>query len=146
MNNVGEDGGTRGGISAFLESIKPYQEIIGLGTALVVAVSGAVAWAVAHFATEAEVFYLECRINSNIAAQLLPIRQEFFAAEIDWRNSQIKQLAQQTGSSSTNSIIRQLSSEIGELNKQQTALLSELQKKLEDMSNRCNEEVPPKRT
>jgi hypothetical protein len=132
----------KGRISELLERSKPYREIIAIGVAAITALSGGVAWAVAHFATEAEVFYLECRMNNNIVTQALPLQTGVYTAEIDWRTSQIKQIAQLNASAAANTAIAQLSAEINELTKQQTALTTEFQKKIEEMSKRCSAEAP----
>ena len=136
------DDTARSRIVALWESSKPYREIIGLAVAAIVALSGAVAWAVAHFATEAEVFYLECRMNNNIVAQALPLQAGVFAAAIDWRTSQIKQIAQLNTSPGANVAIAQLSTEINDLTRQQATLTAEFQKKLAEMSKRCSAEAP----
>ena len=40
--------------------------------------SGAVAWIVAHFATQAELHFLECRVTHNFLTELMPIHLEEF--------------------------------------------------------------------
>jgi hypothetical protein len=129
-------------LSALLKVTKPYRELIGIAAAAIALLSGAVAWAVAHFATEAELFYLECRINNNIAAQSLPLQTEAFTTAIEWRTSQIKQITQLYSSPAANAQIAQLSGEINDLmKKSQDASLS-FQKKIADMSEKCNTEAP----
>jgi hypothetical protein len=58
---AGETVGQR--LAGLLERTRPYRELIGIAVAGIAALSGAVAWAVAHFATQAELFYLELPRN-----------------------------------------------------------------------------------
>src|SRR5262249_37445686 len=61
---------------AFWERSKPYREIAAALAAVIsgiVAISGGVAWIVAHFATQTQLHHLECRVTNNILTQLLPI-------------------------------------------------------------------------
>jgi hypothetical protein len=88
-------GGLRQQISTFLEWSKPYREIIALGVSIILAISGAVAWAVAHFATQTAVSNLECKLTHQLTSQLHGSHANLYAAQIDARESQVKQLSSQ---------------------------------------------------
>jgi hypothetical protein len=142
-NEAGEKPATFGAqLAALLDWIKPYKEIAALLIATIMALSGAVAWAVAHFATQAELFYLECRINSAMETQSLADRASALASAADARYSQIKQLAQMPSSAGTASAINQLASEINEIAKQQATHSAVTKTKMDEMTRRCSQEAP----
>jgi hypothetical protein len=131
-------------LSDLVTLLTPYKEIIGLGSLAVGAISAGVALAVSYFATESELFYLECRINSSIETQYLPMQTSILAASIDWRTSQIRQLAQLNTNNSTSAAIVAMTSEINDLTKQQTNLANEVKKKIDERAEKCNNEAPKK--
>jgi hypothetical protein len=90
----GDNGGFRSRLSAFLKWSKPYRDVIALGVALVIAISGAVSWAIAHFATQEAVSYLECKLTHQMTSHVEDGQANLFAAEIDARQSQIKELTE----------------------------------------------------
>jgi hypothetical protein len=130
-------------LGALLEWSKPYRETIAVLVAVTAAISGAVSWVVAHFATQAEVQFLECRMMSNTLAQLLPIRVAEIASNIDWRMSQVKELAQH-GGGTPDSVARilDLTKEINDLNKAQTEEAAEIQKRIDEITTQCIKESP----
>jgi hypothetical protein len=130
-------------LSALLEWSKPYRETIAILTAVVVAISASVSWIVAHFATEREVHYLECRVTNSILTQLLPIHVEEFAGKIDWRSAQIKQLAQNGGGTPASvRIIADLTDQINILVKEQGDASVKLKKDIDDILAKCISESP----
>jgi hypothetical protein len=130
-------------LSALLEWSKPYRETIAILTTVLVAISAGVSWIVAHFATQAELHYLECRVTNNILTQLLPIRMEEFAGKIDWRAAQIKQLVQNGGGSNASiSTISELTDQITNLTKEQKQASEKLQKDIDDTAKHCISEEP----
>jgi hypothetical protein len=130
-------------LSALLEWSKPYRETIAILTAVLVAISGGVSWIVAHFATQAELHYLECRVTNNILTQLLPIHMEEFAGKIDWRAAQIKQLAQNGGGTNGSiSTIFELTDQINTLTKEQKDASAKLQKDIDATAKQCINEAP----
>jgi hypothetical protein len=132
-----------GRLSAILEWIKPYREIAAILTALIVLISGGIAWVVAHFATRSEVHYLECRVTNNILTQLLPIRLEEFAGKIEWRATQIKVLAQHGGGTPQSiGTIADLTDQMNTLTKEQSNTTKELQKNIEAIAKSCISETP----
>jgi hypothetical protein len=129
-------------LSAFLEWVKPYKEFAALAFAVIAAISGGVAWAVAHFATRAELFYLECRINNNMATQAFSDKSDALAASIQLRNSQIKQLTDQAPSNSSNITIARLSDEVSALTKEQSTYSVDAKKKIDENAKRCIQDAP----
>jgi hypothetical protein len=127
-------------ISAFLAAIGPYKELALLAMGLVAAVSGSVSWAAAHFATQAQVLYLECRVNHNVETLQLPIKNAAFSASLEWRTSQIRQLSRQA-TPETGVIIAQLASEIDDLQKRQVTMAEEVKKRLDEMAKNCQKEI-----
>jgi hypothetical protein len=87
-----KNNGFRARLSAFLKWIEPYRVFVGLLVALVIAISGAVSWAVAHFATQQAVSYLECKITHQMTSHVDDAQANLYASEIDARGSQIKEL------------------------------------------------------
>jgi hypothetical protein len=146
-------------ISTLIKDAKPYREAATVVGTIVVALSGTVAWGVAHFATQAELFHLECRINSTIQTQLVTLNTGVFDTKIDWRTSQIKSLAEQTKRladqtdspalktllSSWAATNGQLADEITQLNGQRAGLIDKLKDELRTSSQQCNIEAPVKR-
>ena len=133
----------RSSLSALLEWSKPYREVIAILATVVVAVSGGVSWTVAHFATQVQLHYLECRVTNTIANQLLPVHMEEFAGKIEWRQAEAKVLAQHGGGTreSINAIADLLDQASG-LQKQQTEKIATLQKDLEERARKCISDTP----
>jgi hypothetical protein len=145
-------------LATLMKTIKSHSEIIGICTAVIVPLSAGVSWAVAHFATQVQLSYLECRVLSNIHTQTYSMQTGMLAAEINWRNSQIAQLArqsrdrprtsegrrltQQAEDNPNNIVIIQLSVEINELAKRQSAIADENKIKLEEMMSKCSSDAP----
>jgi hypothetical protein len=142
-----------------LEWVKPYKEIAILAIAIVAAVSGSVAWAVAHFATQAELFYTECRINNNMETRAFGDKADAFAAQIHIRSSQIQMLTEQFAAanqirnsptqteqtaSSLSASIKRLSDEITTLTKEQNNHSIESKKKIDANASDCIKEAPPR--
>jgi hypothetical protein len=123
--------------------VEPYKDILALGSTILAVISGSVAWAVAHFATESELFYLECRVNSSIETQYLPMQTALIATSIEWRSSQIRQMAQ-LGNTASSAVIVQITAEINDLTKQQNTLAADIKKKVDERAQRCNQEAPQK--
>ena len=125
-------------VSAWLKGSKPLREAVAIIAALIVSVSGAVAWIVAHFATRAEMHYLECRVTHNLLTQLLPIHLGEFAGKIDWRATEIKALAQH-GGGTPQSIARiaDLTDQVNALTKEQQAAGTKLQQEIADLVQKC---------
>ena len=113
-----------------------------LGT-IIVTISGSVAWIVAHFATQAALHYLECRVTSNILIQLLPVHIEEFAGKIDWRSAQIKILAKHGGGTpqSINTIV-DLTDQVNELTKAQKDTAADFQNKIDAIASKCISAMP----
>lgn len=133
----------KGKLSVLLEWSKPYRELIAILVALVISISGSVAWIVAHFATQAQVHYLECRVTNNILTQLLPIHMEEYADKIEWRSAQIKELAQHGGGTPQSiNTIADLSDQMTSLTKAQQAAATAFQKDIDDIAKRCISESP----
>src|SRR5690242_9722595 len=73
--------GSNNPVVQFVEWIRPYKEIaILIGTASA-CISGAVSWAVTHFATLEELSNLECRMSVNVNIQALPIRSSVLSVK-----------------------------------------------------------------
>ena len=137
----------KSGLSALLEWSKPYREIIGILLAVIVAVSGGVAWIVSHFATQVELHYLECRVTNTIANPLLPVHMEAFAGKIEWRQTQAKELAQHGGGTQASiAAIGDLLDQAAALQKEQTDTVAKLQKDLDEHVKKCISETPPAET
>ncbi len=135
------------GLAAFLEWSKPYREIIAMSVAVIVALSSVIAWGVpwivATVATQSQLHYLECRVTNNIMTQLLPVRLEEYAGKIDWRNSQIKMLAQSSRAApQTIRTIGFLTDEINSLTKQQNEAAVKLQQDINNIAKNCISEKP----
>lgn len=135
-NGLGEQ------LAVFLEWVKPYKEITALAAAILTVVSGSIAWAVAHFATQAEVFYLECRINNNIETRALRDKADSVAAAIQVKNSQIVLLTEQPASDNSNITIRRLSEEINALTREQHSYSVEMKQRIDANAMRCIKEAP----
>jgi hypothetical protein len=130
-------------LSALLEWSKPYRETLGILTAVVIAISAGVSWTVAHFATQKQLHYLECRVTNNILTQLLPIHLEEFASKIDWRAAQIKQLAQNgRGTAASINMIAELTGQMNMLTKEQESASAKLQKEINAIVVQCASETP----
>jgi hypothetical protein len=133
----------KSGLSNFLEWSKPYREVIAVLVTLIVSISGAVAWVVAHFATRAEMHYLECRVTNNILTQLLPIHMEEFAGKIDWRSAQIKALAQHGGGTPQSiGTIVDLTDQVNTLTKEQGVAAKKFQQDIDEIVKNCASESP----
>jgi hypothetical protein len=131
-------------LSSLLERTKPYRELAAIFATVIVSVSGAVAWVVAHFATQAELHYLECRVTNNVLTQLLPIHMEEFAGKIDWRAAQIKVLAHQGGGTPeyVSAAISDLSDQMTALTKEQKDAAAKLQNDIDNINKNCISETP----
>jgi hypothetical protein len=124
-------------LSAFLAWVKPYKEIVTLAFAVFAVISGLISWVVAHFATQAELSYLECRINNNIETQALEDKTNAFAIAVQLRNSQIKQLTDQPPSNGSNVSIGRLSEEVSSITREQFSYSVEAKKKIDENAKRC---------
>ena len=129
----------QGRLAALLAVTEPYRALISIGVAVVVALSGAVSWAVAHFATQSQIYYLECRMNTNLQNQVYSMQMDIIGAEINWRNLQIAQLADQSGAGGA---ILKLTTDINELSKKQSQLSNDDKKNRDELSKKCNGEMP----
>jgi hypothetical protein len=97
--------------ATFLKWIKPYREIAALLIASVATIFTGIAWVAAHFATQAALSNLECRINYDKKFKSLAEGAAAVAAAADLRNSQIRVLSAQSSSPNTTALIIALSSE-----------------------------------
>lgn len=132
----------KSGLSALLEWVEPYQKFLAVITTVVVSVSGGVAWIVAHFATQAELHYAECRIDGTILTQLLPIHMEEFAGKIEWRNVQIKTLAKQQSGKQQNMLIEDLTNQVTDLTNKQRDASERFRKEIDEITKNCMSETP----
>ncbi len=144
MNETAATGGPKepkGRLSKLLERSKSYREAIGIVAAVVVAISGAVAWVVAHFATQAALHLVECRVTNSMTAQLLAIRMEQYATQQEALLAQIEDFAKQ-GSTESLKKITDIRTQIASLNKSRESAVSGVQKDLENTSKQCIQENP----
>jgi hypothetical protein len=131
-----------GRLARLLAQSQPYRDLIGIVLAAGATISAGVAWAVAHFATEAEVFHLECRMNSNILAQMTTLQKDMTTAAIDWRSSQIKQVLQLNPNVAGNAVIAQLTDEIAKLNHDSDDAAKAAKVQMIEMAAQCDKEAP----
>ncbi|WP_374306244.1 hypothetical protein [Methylocella sp.] len=130
-------------LSSLLEWSKPYREIGAILATTVGLMSASIAWIVAHFATQAELHYLECRITNSILTQLLPFRMEEFAGKLEWRTSQIKLLAQRgTKNADDTNAITDLVEQVNSLSKAQKDAIEQFQKKIDNIAKSCVSGTP----
>lgn len=130
-------------LSAIWEQSKPYREIFATLVAIIVAISGGIAWLVAHFATQAQLHYLECRVSNSILTQLLPVHMEGFAGKIDWRLAQIDAITQHGGGTAQSiSIIGDLVKQVNEITNQQKETSAKIQKEIEEINKKCISDQP----
>lgn len=129
-------------LSDLLGSTKPYREIIAIAVAAIVAISGGVAAIVAHFATEVELTNLECKLTHQLTSQLFGSQARVYDAQIDARQSQLKQFAIQAQPIAGPSL-KQLVDEMADLkakadaaNKEATDQLNEAIRKCDDASSK----------
>jgi hypothetical protein len=86
--------GFRDRLSDLLKWSEPYRDVIALGVAVVVAISSAVSWAVAHFATRSAVSNLECQLTHQMISHVHDAQARVYAAEMDARQSQVQELSE----------------------------------------------------
>jgi hypothetical protein len=130
-------------LSPFLAWSAPYRAFAAICGTVIVSVSGGVAWIVAHFATQAELQYLECRVTDNILTQLLPIHIEEFAGKIDWRLTQIKALSQHGGGTPQSiSVIADLTDQANTLNKDEQEAAAKFKAEIDSVAAKCISEAP----
>jgi DNA repair ATPase RecN len=130
-------------LGALLEWTKPYRETIAIVVAVTAAISGAVSWTVAHFATQAELHFLECRMTNNIVTQLMPVYSREFSDRVDWRMEQIMDLAKRGGGTPDSiSRISELKNQVDALTKDQAEQAANLKKEIDDIARQCIQEAP----
>jgi hypothetical protein len=116
--------------------IKQYKEIIGVLSAVVVAVSGAISWTVSHFATEEELSNLECRMQLKVSTQALPIHSSMLTFRIEAKWSQIASLAKETGPDALLKI-EQLKTDIKDLGEERKSVDQEYKQAVNDAVVKC---------
>src|SRR5258708_7589339 len=77
-------GGVRATITKWVETAKPYKDLIGLISAVCVAVSAVVSFAVSYFATRTDITDLECRVFDHVEEKLGPARRAMGLATPKW--------------------------------------------------------------
>jgi hypothetical protein len=124
-------------ISAFLERIKPYRELVAWGVAVVIAISTGVSSAVNYFATQSQVRELDCRIARNVAIQLIPLQTETIGVKIDWRTAEIEQMAKEKNESNEKRL-SDMVKDINALTQSQAKLASEIKERIDKAAEECN--------
>jgi hypothetical protein len=81
--------------SKFIEVMKPYKEMAALVVAVILGLSAAVSWAVAHFATQSQLSRLECKFSLDLGKQARKMHERVYDEAIATRESQIAQLSKQ---------------------------------------------------
>ena len=132
--------GLRDRLSSFLNLIRPYKEVAGLFLVAITSISGAVAFGVSYFATRSQLEYLECRMLHNLRLQ--SINSASFEPQIDWRMSQIMQIAQQPQNTETRTLILQYRNEIDDFPRKQTAIMEDAKRQLSGDAARCLQATP----
>jgi hypothetical protein len=130
-------------LSAFVEVIKPYREIIAILIAIIVGLSTVLSWIVSkvynEFATKIELKTLNCRINNDLGFQVYNASTPY-AAQIDWRQSQIRQLALQPQPTDySRAIVTQLGNEVDDLIKRQADMAKQYSQKLQEINFTCTQ-------
>jgi hypothetical protein len=82
----------RGPVEVVASWLKPRWEIVGVVSALIVALSGGVSWIVAHFATEDELKMVECTADISLKTQALPLFSAVSEMKIDGKRGELREL------------------------------------------------------
>jgi hypothetical protein len=82
----------KGPIEVLASWFKPRWEIVGIVSALIVALSGGVSWIVAHFATEDELKMVECTADISLKTQALPLFSALSEMKIDSKRGELREL------------------------------------------------------
>src|SRR5262245_60065372 len=85
-------------ISRFLDAIKPYRDLLALLLGMAVAVSAAISWTTAYFATRLPLINSECRMNDKLFNAMRPVRTAIGLLPADWAKREIERLAQEKDS------------------------------------------------
>jgi hypothetical protein len=124
------------GLSAFLEKIKPYRELIVIAAGAITALSAGVSYAVSYFATKSEVIFLTCRFDTDA-----DLKQRFdtgsVAAKIEWRQAQLKQLTLAFPTNLNRTLKTQLANELNDLFQQQNDINVSLRKEMQQELMTC---------
>jgi hypothetical protein len=72
--------------------IRPRAEILAAVSGLTIATAGAVAWCVAHFATEAELKRLACTSQLSLEQKALPLNSSIAEMQIERRRIELREL------------------------------------------------------
>jgi hypothetical protein len=130
-------------LRTFLDWFEPYRQLAAILVAVVASVSGGVAWIVAHVVTHAEMESMECMIKNDYLNELMPIHVGEFADKIEWRNAQIKELAQHGGATQQSiDMIVDLSDQVTILTKEQGEAAVKLKSDIAEFNKSCISETP----
>jgi hypothetical protein len=136
-----EEESFRARLAALLEWSKPYRDLIALAIAVIGGISATVAWVVAHFATQAELLYMECRLNQQLTSQSYNSQLNLLAAKIDARSSQLRELSSQDppiGGPPT----AQLAADVSSLNEESARVDLQSRKDLDEIAKKCSSVTP----
>ena len=124
------------GVARLVDRIKPYKELAAAGVGVIAMLSGAVSWAVAHFATQEELKRLECTSEVNLATRALPLFSAVLSVKIETKWAQLAE-TRKTSSPEAEIRGRQLEADIRDLSDERKATDLKYQLAVETAPVKC---------